>query len=457
MVSESQERMLAVVEPAKVDEVLAVCERWETGAAVVGEVTDTGDFRVLRDGEVVGEMPVAALVDDCPLYDLEPPGARPSGSTATTCDRRSAQTPGQTLLELLSRPPSIASKRWAFEQYDSIVALAHGPHGPRPPTPPCCTFPRRMRRSRSRSTATGAGSPAIPTRARSKRCSSAPQNLACVGAEPLGLTNCLNFGNPEKPHSRLAARPLDPGARRRLRGARGAGRRRQRLALQRDRRRADLPDPVVGMVGELPDPQRAGGLALAGGRRDRRLRAVLALAGRIGADQAARRARPGAAVAADRVGAGGDRRSSARRSGPGGCAPPTTSATAGSAARWRRWRSRAASGSRLDLDRAGRAARLLRRDGAVRRGSGGSCWPASEPSSRRWPPKRLLSTCSIVGPPGATGSRSLPPNPRSTCRLPTQPPPGVRSARPFRGVPWRADSGVIGCRCSPHGPDRHSR
>ncbi len=75
MVSESQERMLAVVEPAKVDAVLALCERWQIGAAVVGEVTDSGDFRVLRDGEVVGEMPVVALVDDCPLYDLEPAGA----------------------------------------------------------------------------------------------------------------------------------------------------------------------------------------------------------------------------------------------------------------------------------------------------------------------------------------------------------------------------------------------
>ena len=77
MVSESQERMLAVVEPAKVDEVVALCERWETGRR--------GDRRghrlrarsgSLRDGEVVGEMPVAALVDDCPLYDLEPASPR---------------------------------------------------------------------------------------------------------------------------------------------------------------------------------------------------------------------------------------------------------------------------------------------------------------------------------------------------------------------------------------------
>ncbi len=77
MVSESQERMLAVVEPARVAEVLAICEKWQTGSAEIGVVTDSGQVRILRGGEVVGEMPVEALVDGCPLYDLEP--AEPEG------------------------------------------------------------------------------------------------------------------------------------------------------------------------------------------------------------------------------------------------------------------------------------------------------------------------------------------------------------------------------------------
>src|SRR5688500_18916113 len=72
MVSESQERMLAVVEPRGLDDVLAVCERWQTGAAAIGEVTETGRIRVLAGDEVVGDAPVAALVDGCPLYDLRP-------------------------------------------------------------------------------------------------------------------------------------------------------------------------------------------------------------------------------------------------------------------------------------------------------------------------------------------------------------------------------------------------
>src|SRR5204863_220696 len=72
MISESQERMLCVVEPARLDEVLATCAKWEVRATPIGEVADTRHLRVLDGGEVVGDMPVEALVDDCPLYDLEP-------------------------------------------------------------------------------------------------------------------------------------------------------------------------------------------------------------------------------------------------------------------------------------------------------------------------------------------------------------------------------------------------
>ena len=108
MVSESQERMLAVVEPEKVPEVLALCEKWQTGSAEIGVVTDTGRVRVLRDGEVVGEMPVEALVDGCPLYDLAP--AEPAGwiyGNRTTLSGE--ETTAETLLALLAAP-SIASK-----------------------------------------------------------------------------------------------------------------------------------------------------------------------------------------------------------------------------------------------------------------------------------------------------------------------------------------------------------
>ena len=79
MVSESQERMLCVVEPTKVDAVLELCEKWEVSGAPIGAVTDTGQMRVFKDSVLVGSMPVRALVDDCPLYDLEP--GKPTGTT----------------------------------------------------------------------------------------------------------------------------------------------------------------------------------------------------------------------------------------------------------------------------------------------------------------------------------------------------------------------------------------
>src|SRR5664279_5919045 len=108
MVSESQERMLAVVEPARVAEVRAGCEKWQTGSAQIGLVTDSGQVRILRGDDVVGEMPVEALVDGCPLYDLEPadPGSWIYGNRATMGLGISSE---DELLALLASP-SIASK-----------------------------------------------------------------------------------------------------------------------------------------------------------------------------------------------------------------------------------------------------------------------------------------------------------------------------------------------------------
>src|SRR5205807_5582049 len=120
MVSESQERMLCVVEPANVEEVLALCERWEVGGSVIGEVTDTQRFRVRDGGELVGDMPVAALVDECPLYDLQP--KRPSEPLYDAPPRAlwGDADPGEALLALL-RSANLASRRPLFEQYDAIV------------------------------------------------------------------------------------------------------------------------------------------------------------------------------------------------------------------------------------------------------------------------------------------------------------------------------------------------
>jgi phosphoribosylformylglycinamidine synthase II len=256
MVSESQERMLCVTEPSKLDEVLAVCEKWEVGGTAIGIVTDTRALRVFVGDELVGDMPVPALVDDCPLYDLAPePPTAPLYDTPSRLISADVSDPGVTLLALLASP-NIASRLPLFQQYDSIVQS------------------RTVRRPEQADAAVlalpsgGAIAVAIDGSGRRVACDpyhgtievvlECAANLACAGAEPLGLTNCLNFGNPEKPHIAWqltesirglgdACRALDVpvvGGNVSLYNESGGG--------------PIYPTPVVGMVGELPDPARAG-------------------------------------------------------------------------------------------------------------------------------------------------------------------------------------------------------
>jgi phosphoribosylformylglycinamidine synthase len=259
MVSESQERMLCVVEPERVADVLAVCAKWETTATAIGEVTDSGRLRVLRDGAVVGDMPVPALVDDCPLYDLAP--AKPS-TPIYPAPRRTLDSdePREALLALL-RAANIADRRPVFEQYDCLVQS------------------RTVRRPDDADAAVlalpGDGAIAVSIDGSGRRVACDPYqgtveavfecaaNLACVGAEPLGLTNCLNFGNPEKPH---IAWQLSES----VRGMADACRALDvpvvggNVSLYNEGPDGPIyPTPVVGMVGRLPEAARAGRLGFA--------------------------------------------------------------------------------------------------------------------------------------------------------------------------------------------------
>jgi phosphoribosylformylglycinamidine synthase subunit PurL len=260
MISESQERMLCVVEPALLDEVLSVCERWDVRATPIGTVTDTRRLRVFdtRKGtggdELVGDMPVEALVDDCPLYDLEPsePDARiypdPPARLAAGAG------PGEALLSLLASP-NVASKRFVFEQYDPIVGS------------------RTVRRPQAADAAVlklendgGSGAIAVSIDGNGRRVACDPyagaaeavlecaRNLACVGAEPLGLTNCLNFGNPEKPHIAWQLTRAVAGLRDACLalGVPVVG---GNVSLYNEGGGGPIyPTPIVGMVGKLPDP-----------------------------------------------------------------------------------------------------------------------------------------------------------------------------------------------------------
>ncbi|HXB63543.1 MAG TPA: phosphoribosylformylglycinamidine synthase subunit PurL [Solirubrobacteraceae bacterium] len=260
MVSESQERMLCVVEPAAVAAVLAVCEKWEVGGAAIGTVTDTGRMRVYDGERLLGDMPVAALVDECPLYDLRP--ARPSTPIYPPPKATLARdaSPRETLLALL-RSPNIASRRPLFEQYDPIVQS------------------RTVRRPEQADAAVlllpDGSALAVSIDGNGRRVAADPYwgtveaalecaaNLACVGAEPLGTTNNLNFGNPEKPHIAWqlteAVRGLGDACRALQAPIVGGN-----VSLYNEGTAGPIyPTPVIGMVGRLPDAARAGRLGFA--------------------------------------------------------------------------------------------------------------------------------------------------------------------------------------------------
>jgi phosphoribosylformylglycinamidine synthase len=264
MISESQERMLCVVEPERVDEVLAVCERWEVNATAIGEVTASDRLRVFDGETLVGDMPVVALVDECPAYDLEPQEPATALYPAPPRVLDDGLGLADTLIGLLGSA-NLASRRWAFEQYDWLVGS------------------RTVRRPEQADAAVlvldatpGAdpNRPAIaasidgngrrvavdPYRGAIEAVLECSANLACVGAEPSGLTNCLNFGNPEKPHIAWqltqAVRGLGDACR--ALGVPVVG---GNVSLYNEGPEGPIyPTPVVGMVGELPSAAASGAL-----------------------------------------------------------------------------------------------------------------------------------------------------------------------------------------------------
>jgi phosphoribosylformylglycinamidine synthase len=197
LLSESQERMLVVADPGNVPGIQAICEKWELTATTIGQVTDDGMYRVRHQGLVVAAIPGQQLVDDCPIYE---PEARESTEVVA---RRNARPDGVTepsLLDALPRlldAPNIASKRWIYEQYDTTVrATTVIPPG----GDAGVLLVPGARFGIAVTIDCNARLVALdPYEGGKATVAEAARNIACTGAEPLGITDCLNFGNPEKP------------------------------------------------------------------------------------------------------------------------------------------------------------------------------------------------------------------------------------------------------------------
>ncbi len=266
MTSESQERMLAIVEPEHLDAVLAICDRWEITATVVGMVTAGGGLRILDrpDGELLAHVPAASLHEDAPLLDR--PRAEPADRAARLVDSADgALAPpadaGADLLEMLY------DTSWVWSQYDHQLFLSTvvGPGGD-------ASVLRLKHPITGDDTGRGLAVTCDgnhrwcaldPRRGTALVVAEAVANLACVGARPLALVNCLNFGNPEHPETmwQLSEAVDGMGEACRALSLPVVG---GNVSLYNESRGRDIdPTPivaVVGMVDELVVPPPGAGL-----------------------------------------------------------------------------------------------------------------------------------------------------------------------------------------------------
>ncbi|RMH07894.1 MAG: phosphoribosylformylglycinamidine synthase subunit PurL [Nitrospirae bacterium] len=198
MLSESQERMLLVVQADKREQVLAICQKWGVEAAVIGHVTSDGMVRVKHHGEVVAEISARVLTDESPCYErpAAPPSYQELLQSLNVDVLPMRDDPANVLLALLASP-AIASKAWIYRQYDHMVGTN---------TVVCPGSDAAVIRIKGTDKAI-----ALSTDGNSRYCllnpymgamlavAEAARNVVCAGAKPLGLTDCLNFGNPERP------------------------------------------------------------------------------------------------------------------------------------------------------------------------------------------------------------------------------------------------------------------
>ena len=255
MLSESQERMLLVAKKGREDEIIRVFEKWDLHAEAVGVVTGDGHVKVFKDGALEADIPASALTDEAPLYDR--PWIEPT-NPAESQDLSHLAVPtdlAKTLLTLLSSP-NIASKKWVYRQYDSTVqtATVQGPgvsdaavvriHGSKKALAISLDGNGRYGFLNAKEGAMLAVAEAC-------------RNVVATGAQPVGLTNCLNFGNPEKPEvmgqivraiegigqaSRALDAPVTGG----------------NVSLYNETDGVPIyPTPVIGAVGLLEDVSRA--------------------------------------------------------------------------------------------------------------------------------------------------------------------------------------------------------
>ena len=199
MLSESQERMLLVAQKGREDEVFRVFEKWGLDAVEIGRVTSDGKMRVLHHGEVVSEIPNEALTDDAPVYKRPLERWEPPVPREMPDDIKLAETGDFTdNLKRLLAGPNICGKRWVWQQYDHMV-LTNTVEGPGAGDAGVIRIKGSQRGLAMALDGNSRWCYLDPQLGAMHAVADAARNVACSGATPIGATNCLNFGNPEKP------------------------------------------------------------------------------------------------------------------------------------------------------------------------------------------------------------------------------------------------------------------
>jgi phosphoribosylformylglycinamidine synthase len=257
MLSESQERMLLVPRPGCEEPVREIFERWGLNAVVVGRVTADGMLRVKEGEQVVAEIPANYLTDECPVYHR--PDREPAYfAEVQNFDMSKLPEPtdyNQVLRQLISSP-NIASKEWIYRQYDHMVGLNTVVL---PGAADAAVLRLKEVKPKGLALTTDCNSRFCyldPFRGGALAVAEAARNLSCTGAQPLAVTDCLNYGNPEKPEIFWQMRQSIMGmsaACRALDTPVVGG----NVSLYNENRgRAIYPTPVVGMVGLLNNVER---------------------------------------------------------------------------------------------------------------------------------------------------------------------------------------------------------
>jgi phosphoribosylformylglycinamidine synthase len=251
MTSESQERMLAIVTPENLDRVMELCQRWEVRASVIGTVTTGGSLRILDtfDGEVLADVPASSLHDAAPLYDR--PRSAPAPAPAES--QPEAGDAGDDLLALLYDPA------WAYRQYDHQLFLN---------TVVSPGSDAAVLRLKAPGLPASNKAVALSTDGNGRWCAVDPRagtallvaestlNVACAGAKPMAVVNCLNFGNPEHPEVMWQLSESIDGMADACR-ALGLPVIGGNVSLYNESRGRDIdPTPVIGVVGLIDDLRR---------------------------------------------------------------------------------------------------------------------------------------------------------------------------------------------------------